>query len=208
MDKTPTNVLYVTFEGDTIREEAGLIIDTSYNPSHHARQYGTIVLSNPMLEKLGLTKGVQVIFHHFVALESNNETHHKTNYSQFVSDTIGVRSYPCELGQIFAFYDEIEQDWRGVNGWVLAHPILNHETKSAFLDIVGVEKQSDDYIVRVLTKNNICQVNDIVYLTKYCDYIIRMPDGNNAWAFNQNDIIAIKDGEGNRLNAQRGTYKP
>jgi len=208
MTSSPPSVVYVTFDNDTIREKSGIAIDTSYDPAHHARQYGKIALSNSLLEKVGLSVGVKVIFHHFVALESDNTTNHKTNYNSFVSDKIGKRCYPCELNQIFAFYDEIESAWRGINGWVLGHPILNPKTTSSFLEIVGLEKTSEDYLVRVLSKNSVCQVNDIVYLTKDCDYIIAMPDGNNAWAFNQNDIIALKDGEGNRLNAQRGTYKP
>lgn len=192
MDMTPPNLLYVTTDGDTIREKNGVIIDTSYDPSHFAKQYGKIAVTNDLLKGCGLDVGADVLFHHFVTLESNTETNHKTNYNSFVSDKVGKRCYPCEISQLIAFYDKIEMSWRGVNGWVIGHPILNKETVSSLLEVYGDEDKSTDYVVRVLSKNSICQVNDVVYLTKDCDYKIQMPDGNEAWAFNQNDIIALK----------------
>ena len=188
---TPSHLLYVSFESDTIREDRGVLVDTSYNPAHHARQYGKIAATNDHLSSLGLKEGVDVIFHHFVALESDTQSNHKTNYNQFVSDIVGERCYPCDLSQLFAYYDKSKGRWVGVNGWVLGHPILNEQTKSDILEIVGEGKSSQDYIVRVLSHNPVCQVNSAAYLTKNCDYIIKMPCGNDAWAFNVNDIIGI-----------------
>lgn len=188
---TPDNFVYVSFESDTIREDRGVLIDTSYNPSHHARQYGKIAATNNRLSSLGLKEGVDVIFHHFVALESDTQSNHKTNYNQFVSDVVGARCYPCDISQLFAYYDDFEKRWVGINGWVLGHPILNKQTQSDILEIVGEKKSSQDYIVRVLSHNHFCKINEAVYLTKECDYVVSMPDGNDAWAFNINDIIAL-----------------
>lgn len=190
--QTPPNLVYVKLPSDTIREKNGFSIDTSYAPMHYARQYGEIALTNPLLKGVGLDVGVQLMFHHFVALEGDTKSNHKTNYNQFISDKVGERCHPCSVSDIFAFYDKTEMCWRGINGWVLGHPILNEQTQNDIISIVGQEKKSTDYVVRVISKNPVCKVNDVVYLTKDCDYEIQMPDGNRAWAFNVNDIMATK----------------